>query len=201
MKFNCATCHQPLASKRGLELHLKRYHPSMTDEPITCRTCKVPFLDKHNLKRHTLKFHRDVVCTDSESKSINELETMSSGEDSSINSGYIDNILNIAINQERNTGFIEQNTLLLGKILEITKELVRSREDCKTAQTEETPTKTYSCQICNRIYKNHTSLYSHRYKYHRVKSSVNLNCCKCNEIFTNERDLAIHNYRIHRVSL
>ena len=115
MDFSCAMCYQPLASKRSLELHLKRYHPDVNDELITCRTCKVPFLDKYNLKRHNLRFHRDELCTkdissletaDSESKSINEWETMNSGKDSTINNEYIDNLFNIAINQERNTGFI-----------------------------------------------------------------------------------------------
>ena len=87
------------------------------------------------------------------------------------------------------------------KFLELTKELASAVKAMKEYQAEEIKTKTYSCEICNKIYKNSASLTSHRSKFHSVKSTIDLNCYKCVKLFSNERDLAVHNYRFHRVSL
>ena len=86
-------------------------------------------------------------------------------------------------------------------LFEIAEELARGFEASKEYQAEEIKTKTYSCAICNKIFKSSNSLRSHRSRYHSVKSTIDLNCYKCEELFANERDLAVHNYRCHRVSL
>lgn len=124
-----------------------------------------------------------------------------SGETETFDNDYTKNLLNLGITQQRNTAFIQQNTLHLLKILEITKELVRDFEAGKEYQAKKLKTKIFNCQTCNRAFGDSASLTTHRYRYHRVKSSTDCRCQQCNSIFSNEKNLAIHNYRFHRASL
>jgi hypothetical protein len=137
----------------------------------SCGICNGVFKNSNSLKRHKSKFHFK--------------DDGKTGD------------FNLEINQPRNKDFKQKNAMHLF----VAEELARGFEASKEYQAEEIKTKTYSCEKCNKIYKNSSSLRSHRSRHHTVKSTVDLNCYKCTELFTNERDLAVHNYRFHRVSL
>ena len=133
---------------------------------------------------------------------ISMISLQDSGDESqTIINGYTENLLELAITQQKNTDFINQNTSHLLKLLEITKQLVIDFEKSKKYQTRNLKTKTYNCRICNRVYENSSSLASHRNRYHRVKSTTDCSCRQCNALFNSETNLAIHRYRCHRASL
>ena len=133
---------------------------------------------------------------------ISIISLQDSGDESqTIINGYTENLLELAITQQKNTDFINQNTSHLLKLLEITKQLVIDFEKNKKYQTRNLKSKTYNCRICNRMYENSASLANHKSKYHRVKSTTDCTCRQCNAVFNSETNLAIHRYRCHRVSL
>ena len=73
---------------------------------------------------------------------------------------------NLEINQQRNADFIQQNTMNLFKILEITRELARRFEAGKEYQAEDVKSKTYTCQMCNKVFKHSSSLSQHKSRFH-----------------------------------
>jgi len=160
----------------------------------------MPFSNQYYFKRHNAKYHNGKVSTMG-TPYMDTKQNGESGNAQTVKEDYTEKLRNLEINQQRNADFLQENTMNLFKLLEITKELARRFETCKEYQAEEIKTKTYSCAICNKIFKSSNSLRSHRSRYHSVKSTIDLNCYKCKELFTNERDLAVHNYRFHRVSL
>ena len=196
----CASCYTNFSTPRALKRHERRYHPNTRKEQIVCKACNMPFSDQYYLKRHNMKYHNNKVST-METPCTETYQNGESGNAQTVKEDYTEKLRNLEINQQRNKDFIQENTMNLFKILEITEGLARRFEVSKEYQAEEIKTKTYSCEICNKIYKNPSSLRSHRSRHHTVKSTVDLNCYKCAELFTNERDLAVHNYGFHRVSL
>jgi hypothetical protein len=159
---------------RRFEVSKEYQAEEIKTKTYSCEICNGVFKNSSSLRRHRSKFHFK-------------------------NDGKTEDF-NIEINQPRNKDFIQENAMNLFKVA-VAEELARGFEASKEYQAEEIKTKTYSCEICNKIYKNPSSLRSHRSRHHTVKSTVDLNCYKCTELFTNERDLAVHNYRFHRVSL
>ena len=101
-----------------------------------------------------------------ETSCIETDQNRDSGNDQTVNEDYTEILSNLVINQRRNAEFIQQNTMDLLKILEITKELTRLFEAGKEYQTEEIQTKTYSCQICNKKFKNSNTLSHHKSRFH-----------------------------------
>ena len=157
---------------RRFEVSKEYQAEEIKTKTYSCEIWNGVFKNSNSLKRHKSKFHfKDDGKTED---------------------------FNLEINQPRNKDFVQENAMNLFKVAE---ELARGFEASKEYQAEEIKSKTYSCAICNKIFKNSASLTRHRSRFHSVKSTIDLNCYKCKELFTNERDLAVHNYRFHRVSL
>ena len=156
--------------------------------------------DQYFLNRHNMKYHNGTVSTMGTTRT-ETYQNRDSGNAQTVKEDYTEKLRNLEIIQQRNADLIRGNTMNLAKILEITEALARRIGVNKEYQAEEIKNKTYSCEICNKIYKNSASLTRHRSRFHRVKSTIDLNCYKCKELFPSERDLAVHNYRFHRVSL
>ena len=196
----CTSCYSNFSTPTALKRHERRYHPTTRKEQIVCKACNMPFSDQYYFRRHNAKYHNGKVST-VDTPYMDTKQNGESGNAQTVKEDYTEKLRNLEINQQRNADFIQGNTMNLFKNLEITKELASGFEAMKEYQAEKIKTKTYSCEICNKIYKNPSSLRSHRSRHHSVQSTVHLNCYKCTELFTNERDLAVHNYRFHRVSL
>ena len=125
----------------------------------------MPFSDQYYLKRHNMKYHNGKVST-MEKPCTETYQHRDSGNAQAINEDYSEILSKLVINQQRNADFIQQNTLNILTILEITKELARNVEAGKEHQTEEIKTKTYSCQICDRKFKHSCSLSRHKSRFH-----------------------------------
>ena len=156
-----------------------------------CSICKKTYKNAQSLANHRSRYHKPTA----------EISQDSGDESPTIINGYTENLLELASTQQKNTDFINQNTSHLLKLLEITKPLVLDFESSKKYQAKDLKTKTYNCQICNRVYGNSSSLRSHRNRYHRVKLTTDCSCRQCNAVFNNETNLAIHKYRCHRALL
>ena len=183
----CATCYTSFTTPRALKRHERRYHPNTKEEQIICKSCNMPFSDEYYLKRHITKFHNGKVSTmdmsymetkknaaalaaqtilSSHTTPYSIPKNRDSGNAQTINEDYTEKLLNLEINQQRNKDFIQENTMNLFKILEITRELARRFETSKEYQTVELNSKTYDCQICNRVFKNSNSLRNHKSRFH-----------------------------------
>ena len=196
----CTKCYSNFTTVRGLKHHQRRYHPNTMEGQIICKICNMRLSDQYFLNRHNMKYHNGTVSTMGTPRT-ETYQNRDSGNAQSVKEDYTEKLRNLEIIQQRNTDLIRGNTMNLAKILEITEALARRIGVNKEYQAEEIKNKTFSCEICNKIYKNSANLTRHRSRFHRVKSTIDLNCYKCKELFPSERDLAVHNYRFHRVSL
>ena len=79
---------------------------------------------------------------------------------------YTEKLNHLEINQQRSEEYIVKNSLNLLKLLELTEKLSCAVKAMKEYQAEEIKTKTYSCGICNKIYKHSSSLSNHKARYH-----------------------------------
>ena len=195
----CALCYSNFSTPSALKQHERRFHPTTRNKQILCEPCNMPFSNQYYFKRHNAKYHNSKVSSLT-TPYMDTKQNEESGNTQIVKEDYTERLHNLERNQEKNEEFILKNSLYLLKFLEITKELMSAVKAMEKYQAEEIKTKTYSCEICNKIYKNSANLTRHRSRFHRVKSTIDLNCYKCKELFPSERDLAVHNYRFHRVS-
>ena len=161
----CASCYSNFSTPRALKRHERRYHPNTRKEQIVCKACNMPFSDQYYLKRHNMKYHNSKV-SNLETLHTKTYQNGDSGYAQAINEGNNEMLSKLVINQQRNTDYILKNSLILFKLLEIIKELTRDVELCKEYQAVENKTKTYSCEICNKIYKHSSSLSNHKSRFH-----------------------------------
>ena len=135
------------------------------EEQITCKTCNMRFSDQYFLKRHNMKYHNGTVSTMGTPRT-ERYQNRDSGNAQSVKEDYTEKLRNLEIIQQRNADLIRGNTMNLAKILEITESLARRIGVNKEYQAEEIKTKTYSCGICNKIYKHSSSLSNHKSRAH-----------------------------------
>ena len=107
-------------------------------------------------------------------------------------------LMRLAEIQRRNTAMIKDNSALLLKILNITKDLVRDVESSDIHQTKKPDTQENKGKICNSF--SHSST-SHQHRSHPYKTVTHWSCKQCNLKFGDEKDLFIHKYRFHQSSL
>ena len=133
---------------------------SKSDYPTNAtKTEKIPteeMLQNFNPEGYGFPIDNQIIMQDEDSRKIQ-----------SIISNYTVDMLGLALTQQRNADFIKQNTSHISKILQITKDLIIGCETSKIYQAQELRTKTYHCQICNKIFKNSRSLSTHKCRYHR----------------------------------
>ena len=161
----CITCYTPFTTLRALKRHNRRYHPNTREEQIMCKVCNLPFSNQYNLNQHNTKFHNGNQSTTASPSKETDQNSDSEKHETIIND-YTSNLIFLEINQRRNSDFIRRNTMNLFQILEITKELARRIEAIKEYQTVELNSKTYDCQICNKLFKNSNSLSTHKSRFH-----------------------------------
>ena len=130
-----------------------------------CKVCNLPFSNQYNLNQHNTKFHNGNQSTTASSSKETD-QNSDSEKDETIINDYTSNLIFLEINQHRNSDFIRRNTMNLFQILEITKELARRIEAIKEYQTVELNSKTYNCQICNKLFKTSNSLSTHKSIFH-----------------------------------
>ena len=125
----------------------------------------MPFSNQYYFKRHNAKYHNSKVssltalCMDTK-------QNGESGETQIVKEDYTVKLHNLEINQQKSDEYILKNSLYLLKLLELTKELSSAVKVMKEYQAKEIKTKTYSCGICNKIYKHSSSLSNHKARYH-----------------------------------
>ena len=125
----------------------------------------MPFSNQYYFKRHNAKYHNDKAS----SLDIPHMDTKQNEESGAIQTvkeDYTEKLRNLEINQQRSEEYILKNSLHLLKFLELTKELVSAVKAMEKYQAEEMKTKTYSCGICNKIYKHSSSLSNHKSRAH-----------------------------------
>jgi hypothetical protein len=123
------------------------------------------FSDQYYFKRHNAKYHNGKVST-VDTPCIETYQNGESGNTQTVKEDYTEKLHNLEINQQRNEEYILKNSLNLFKLLELTKELVGNIEAMKEYQAGENKSKTYSCGICGKIYKNSSSLSNHKSTFH-----------------------------------
>ena len=84
-----------------------------------CKACNMPFSDQYYFKRHNAKYHNGKVSTMGISY-MGAKQNKDSGNAQTIKEDYTEKLLNLEIYQQRNADFIQQNTMNLLKVLEIT---------------------------------------------------------------------------------
>ena len=196
MPFTCSTCHSTLSNNTNLLSHVRRFHPNINEDQnpslnksftessekgdITVNEIDVIKFDK---QKEQLKIHKhedsdmkEEIATEeisdnntSESNELTAEDTIILQDENyqkvkSVINSYTVIMLDIALTQQRSLDFIKQNTSHISKILEIIEYL---ENGLTSSQARELRTKTYNCQICNKMFKNSRSLSSHKYRYHR----------------------------------
>ena len=125
----------------------------------------MPFSNQYYFKRHNAKYHNSKVSSLT-TPHMDTKQNEESGTSQIVKEDYTERLHNLERNQEKNEEFILKNSLYLLKFLEITKEVMSAVKAMEKYQAEEIKTKTYSCGVCNKIYKNSSSLSSHRSRFH-----------------------------------
>ena len=121
--------------------------------------------DQYFLNRHNMKYHNGTVSTMGTPRT-ETYQNRDSGNAQSVKEDYTEKLRNLEIIQQRNTDLIRGNTMNLAKILEITEALATRIGVNKEYQAEEIKNKTFSCEICNKIYKHSISLLKHKSRFH-----------------------------------
>ena len=161
----CTLCYSNFSTPAALQRHERRFHPTTRNKQILCKPCNMPFSNQYYFKRHNAKYHNDKVS----SLIIPHMDTKQNEESGTIQTvkeDYTEKLRNLEINQQRSEEYILQNSLHLLKFLELTKELVSAVKAMEKYQAEEMKTKTYSCGVCNKIYKHSSSLSNHKSRCH-----------------------------------
>ena len=161
----CTFCYSNFSTPAALKQHERRFHPTTRNTQILCEPCNMPFSNQYYFKRHNAKYHNDKVSS-LNIPLMDTKQTAESGVLQTVKEDYTEKLRNLEINQQRSEEYILANSLHMLKFLELTKELVSAVKTIEKYQAEEMKTKTYSCGICNKIYKHSSSLSNHKSRAH-----------------------------------
>ena len=161
----CTFCYSNFSTPSALKQHERRFHPTTRTEQILCKPCNMPFSNQYYFKRHNAKYHNSKVSSLT-TPYMDTKQNEESGNTQIVKEDYTEKLHNLEINQQRSEEYILKNSLYLLKFLELTKELSSAVKAMKEYQAEEIKTKTYSCGICNKIYKHSSSLLKHKSRFH-----------------------------------
>ena len=126
----------------------------------------MPFSDQYYFKRHNAKYHSGKVSS-VDTPYMNTKQNEETGNTQTVKDDYTEKLRNLEINQQRGEEYILKNSLYQLKHLELTKQLASAVKAMKEYQAGENKSKTYSCGICGKIYKNSNSLSNHKSTFHR----------------------------------
>ena len=165
MFSTCTLCYSNFSTPAALQQHERRFHPTTRNKQIFCKPCNMPFSNQYYFKRHNAKYHNSKVSSLT-TPCMDTKQNEETGNTQIVKEDYTEKLNHLEINQQRSEEYIIKNSFHLLKLLKLTEKLSIAVKAMKEYQAKEIKTKTYSCGICNKIYKHSSSLSNHKSRCH-----------------------------------